>query len=72
VSEVRSDETRLAEIERSVEKWQFSGRVEMTTTEARALIACAKSLADLRRSADLAIGVSTLIKLDWLTGGERR
>lgn len=58
--------SRLADIQRSTDKWRFSGRVEMTTAEATALIACAKTLADLQNSPNVAIGLSAREKLAWL------
>lgn len=58
--------SRLADVERSTEKWRFSGCVQMTTQEARALIACTKALADIRGNRNVAIPLSTIEKLDWL------
>jgi hypothetical protein len=69
VSAPLSDEqhvSRLDDIRRSTDKWRFSGRVEMTTAEATALIACALTLCDLQDSPHVVIGLSTREKLAWL------
>lgn len=65
-----SAETRLTELERTMNKLRSSERIEMTIHEATALIKCAKALEDLRKSQKALIPLSALDSLDWL--GQRR